>query len=162
MLGGMFVPSDPRFDEVLRLSALAVGPGLNDPQRARWRELCAGMLGTLQAAGQQAPERRRVLRAVASLHVDVLSPAALAGPMQTSSVSAGGLSMPVPGPIPRGTIVELSISVRERSQPIKAKGSVVWCADGHTGLAFIDLVQNDRELLEAIAVRSLLVYTALE
>ena len=158
----MFVPSDPRFDEVLHLAQLAVGPGFTDPQRARWRALCTGMLGTLQAAGQQQPERRQVLRAVASLQIDVLEPEELRGTRLTSSISAGGLSLEVRELPPLGTIVVFSIAVPEREWPIKARGAVAWARVDQVGLAFIDLIQSDRELLEAIAVRALLVYAVLE
>ena len=158
----MFVPSDPRFDEVRHLAQLAVGPGFTDPQRARWRALCTGMLGTLQAAGQQQPERRQVLRAVASLQIDVLKPEELRGTRLTSSISAGGLSLEVRELPPLGTIVVFSIAVPEREWPIKARCAVAWARVDQVGLAFIDLIQSDRELLEAIAVRALLVYAVLE
>ena len=158
----MFATDDPQFEEVLQLTQLAVGPGFTDAQRARWRALCAGMLGTLQSAGQQAPERRRMLRAIASLPVDVLSPEQLRGTRLTSSVSAGGLSLPARGQPPLGTLVEVSIAVAERPQPILARGSVCWANGEDIGLAFIDLIQSERELLEAIAVQALLAYAALE
>lgn len=158
----MFVPSDPRFDEVLHLAQQAVGTGLTDLQRARWRELCTGMLGTLQAAGQQQPERRLLLRAMASLGVDILSPEELRGTRLTSTVSSGGISVVVRDEPALGTIVELSIAVNERPQPLRARAAVAWARDQQIGLAFIDLIQGDRELLEALAVRALLVYTVLE
>ena len=35
----MFLPSDPRFDEILELAEHATGEGLLDRQRPRWRVL---------------------------------------------------------------------------------------------------------------------------
>jgi hypothetical protein len=47
----MFVPSDPRFDEIHKLAEAAAGTGLTDQQRGRWRDLCAAALGSLKDAG---------------------------------------------------------------------------------------------------------------
>jgi hypothetical protein len=33
---------------------------------------------------------------------------------------------------------------------------VVWCRQGEVGVAFVDLFQNDREMLEGLAVKTLL------
>ena len=157
----MLVPDDPRFDELQHLAAQAVGPGLTGSQRARWRELVGGVLGTLQAAAQAHQERRKVLRAVASLQVDILEPPALRGTRLSSTVSAGGLSIPFPAAPPVGTVIELSITVTGRGEPLKTRAAVAWNAGGEIGVAFIDLVQSERELLEGVAVQALLVYTAL-
>ena len=158
----MLVPDDPRFDELQHLAAQAVGPGFTGSQRARWRELVGGVLGSLQQAGSASIERRQALRAVASLQVDILEPPALRGTRLTSTVGAGGLSIPVPAIPPRGTVLELSITVSGRARPVTARASVAWTQDGEIGVTFIDLLQSERELLEAVAVQALLVYTALE
>ena len=156
----MLVPDDPRFDELQHLAAVASGAGFTGPQRARWRELAGGVLGSLQAAGQSKKERRRELRAVASLQVDILEPQQLRGSRLTSTVSAGGLSIPIPAAPPAGTVLELSITVPGRAEPLRTRASVAWNVDGEIGVAFIDLVQSERELLEAVAVQALLVYAA--
>jgi hypothetical protein len=158
----MLVPNDPRFDELQQLSAQALGAGFTGSQRARWRELVGGVLGSLQAASQSQNERRRARRAVASLQVDILEPQQLRGRSLTSTVSAGGLSIPIPAAPPAGTVLELSITVAGRGEPLRTRASVAWNVDGEIGVAFIDLVQGEREMLEAIAVQALLVYAARE
>lgn len=158
----MLVPNDSRFDELQQLAAQALGTGFTGSQRVRWRELVAGVLGSLQAAGQSQNERRQALRAVASLQVDILEPQQLRGSRLTSTVSAGGLSIPIPAAPPAGTVLELSITVSGRGEPLRTRASVAWNVDGEIGVAFIDLVQSERELLEAVAVQALLVYAALE
>lgn len=158
----MLVPEDPRFDELQHLAAQAVGPGFTDSQRARWRELIGGVLGWLQNVEGSQNERRLALRAVASLQVDILEPEPLRGSRLTSTVSAGGLSIPVPASPPPGTLLELSITVSSRELPLRTRAQVAWGAEGEIGVAFIDLLQSERELLEALAVQALLVYTALE
>ncbi len=55
-----------------------------------------------------------------------------------------------------GTPLELSMQVKQRDAPIRAKAQVVWSRPGEMGAAFTDIFQGDRELLEAVAVRSLL------
>jgi hypothetical protein len=157
----MLVPDDPRFDELHHLAAQALGPGFTGSQRSRWRELVGSVLGPLQASGQQ-DERRRALRAVASLQVDILEPRPLRGSRLSSTVSAGGLSIPVPAMPPMGTVIELSVTVSARPLPLKTRATVAWTADGEIGVTFIDLLQSERELLEAVAVQALLVYGALE
>ncbi len=158
----MLAADDPRFDELQQLAAQALGAGFTGSQRARWRELVGGVLGSLQAAGHAPDERRQVLRAVASLQVDILEPQSLRGSRLTSTVSAGGLSIPVPAAPPAGTVLELSITVAGRGEPLRTRASVAWNVDGEIGVAFIDLVQSERETLEAVAVQALLVFAALE
>jgi PilZ domain len=158
----MLAPDDPRFDELQDLSAQALGAGFTSSQRARWRELTTALLGTLHGAGRAHAERRQGLRGVASLQVDVLEPAGLRGTRLTSTVSAGGLSIPVPAAPPPGTLVDLAITVSGRADPLRTRAAVAWASGGDIGVAFIDLLQGERELLEAVAVQALLVFRALE
>jgi hypothetical protein len=46
--------------------------------------------------------------------------------------------------------------VAQRKVPLLVKAQVVYSRPGELGVAFVDLFQNDRELLEGIAVRALL------
>ncbi|GAC1340068.1 MAG: hypothetical protein NVSMB23_09870 [Myxococcales bacterium] len=155
----MFVPGDPRFDEMILLAGRATGTGLHDKDRGRWRELCGQLLGELNAQGSEATDRRRALRAAARIEVRLLAPEALSG-LFTSSVGAGGLSMIMPLPPPVGTDLELSIALEGREEPIFARGQVAYVlpmlGDNLVGVAFTNLVQNQRELLEGLAVRALL------
>jgi len=52
--------------------------------------------------------------------------------------------------------MDLSIRVPQRKVPLLVTGQVVWSRPGELGLAFVDLFQNDRELLEGITVKALL------
>ena len=150
----MFEPGDPRYEEILRLANLAVADQLRDNQRPRWRELVGQLLGNIRSEGGMA-ERRQHLRAAAELEVDILAPDEMAS-LATSTVGAGGLSIRIAEVIPAGTQVDLSINVPQRKVPLLVQGQVIWSRPGELGLAFVDLYQNDRELLEGIAVKSLL------
>jgi hypothetical protein len=150
----MFGPGDPRHDEILDLANLATADMLRDGQRPRWRELVTQLLGRIQSEGGLA-ERRQHLRAPAELEVDILAPDEMAS-LATSTVSAGGLSIRIAEVIPAGTQVDLSIKVPHRKVPLLVQGQVVWSRPGELGLVFVDLYQNDRELLEGIAVKTLL------
>ena len=159
----MFVPGDPRFDELVQLASHATGSGLHDRERSRWRELCAELLGVLKAEGSPQAERRRQLRAPSRLEVHLLAPEELQG-LVASSIGSGGVRLqfeaaPPPGAeaLSAGTIVELSISVDRKKVPLLVHGQVVYALEtGEVGVAFIDLIQSDRELLEGLAVRTLL------
>src|SRR5438132_14003794 len=110
----MFVPGDPRFEEILDLANLATRDMLLDSQRPRGRELVTQLLGSIRdASGGAVPERRQHLRAPAELEVDILSPDEMAS-LATSSIGAGGLAMRIAEVIPLGTIVEMSIKVEQR------------------------------------------------
>jgi hypothetical protein len=150
----MFEPGDPRKDEILDLANLATADMLRDGQRPRWRELVTQLLGRIQSEGGVA-ERRQDLRAPAELEVDILAPDEMAS-LATSTVGAGGLSIRIAEVIAAGTQVDLSIKVPQRKVPLLVQGQVVWSRPGELGLVFVDLYQNDRELLEGIAVKTLL------
>ena len=152
----MFPPSDPRFDEILELAAHATGEGLLDRQRPRWRELVVELLGSIQAAGGTADtERRQALRADVALEVDILEPDELAS-LATSSVGSGGLSIRIAEVLPVGTPIALSIKLAQRRVPLLVTAQVVWSRPGELGAVFVDIFQNDRELLEGLAVTALL------
>ena len=152
----MFPSSDPRFDEILELAAHATGEGLLDRQRPRWRELVVELLGSIQAAGGSADsERRQALRADVALEVDILEPDELAS-LATSSVGSGGLSIRIAEVLPVGTPIALSIKLAQRRVPLLVTAQVVWSRPGELGAAFVDIFQNDRELLEGLAVTALL------
>jgi PilZ domain-containing protein len=150
----MFEPGDPRYGEILDLANLATRDKLLDGQRARWRELVSELLGSVHSKGSAA-ERRQDLRGPAELEVDILAPEEMAS-LATSTVSAGGISMRIAEVIPIGTPIDLSIKVQERKIPLLVTAQVVWSRPGELGAAFVDLFQNDRELLEGLAVKALL------
>jgi hypothetical protein len=158
----VFVPGDPRFEEILDLANLATLDMLMDNQRPRWRELVTQLLGSVNAASN-LPEasRRQHLRAAAELEVDILAPDEMAS-LATSTIGSGGLSMKIAEVIPVGTILDLSIKIEQRKIPLLVKAQVVRSKPGELAAAFIDLYQNDRELLEGIAVKALLAQSALE
>jgi hypothetical protein len=151
----MFPPDDPRYDEILELADHAKGGGLLDRQRPRWRELVTELLGSIHHAAGSPQERRQALRADVELEVDILEPDELAS-LATSSVGSGGLSIRIAEVIPVGTPIALSIRLEQRRVPILVEAQVVWSRPGELGAAFIDLFQNDRELLEGVAVSALL------
>jgi hypothetical protein len=153
-LRAMFERGDPRIEEILDLASLAIRDQLGDGQRPRWRELVTQLLGSIQAGGGMA-ERRQNLRAEAELEVDILAPEEMAS-LATSTVGAGGVSIRVAEVVPVGTPMDLSIRVPQRKVPLLVTGQVVWSRPGELGLAFVDLFQNDRELLEGITVKALL------
>src|SRR5256886_8982319 len=152
----MFVPGDPRFEEILDLAKRATRDRLLDSQRPRWRELVTQLLGSIRDASSGAvPERRQHLRAAAELEVDILAPDEMAS-LATSTVGSGGLSLRIAEVVPPGTLIDLSIKVPQRKVPLLVTAQVVWSVPGELGAAFVDLYQNDRELLESIAVKALL------
>ncbi|HTO98421.1 MAG TPA: PilZ domain-containing protein [Myxococcales bacterium] len=148
----MFGPGDPRCDEILRLADLATSDRLVDGQRPRWRELVTQLLGSIEAAGGR---RRQDLRGPAELEVDILAPDEMAS-LATSTVSGGGISMRIAEVIPIGTPIDLSIKVPQRRVPLLVTAQVVWSRPGELGAAFVGLPENDRELLEGVAVKALL------
>ncbi len=150
----MFEPGDPRHQEILELANLATRDRLPDGQRERWRELVTQLLGSIQSQGGVA-ERRHHLRADAELEVDILAPDEMAS-LATSTVGSGGLSLRIAEVVPPGTPIDLSIKVPQRKVPLLVTAQVVWSVPGELGAAFVDLYQNDRELLEGIAVKALL------
>jgi hypothetical protein len=150
----MFERSDPRHKEILGLAELAVRGQLPDIQRPRWRDLVKQLLGTIHSGSSMA-DRRRDLRAPAELEVDILAPEEMAS-LATSTVSAGGLSMRIAEVIPAGTPIDLSIKVPQRKIPLLVTAQVIWSRPGELGAAFVDLFQDDRELLEGVAVKALL------
>ena len=155
----MFVPQDPRFEEILRLAGRAAGSGLLDRDRPRWRELCAQLLGEMKAQGPVAHQRRKNLRAPSTFQVHLLAPSDVSG-LVASSIGSGGMCVQLDRRLPVGADVELSIAV-DRKEPLRARAQVVYVLDTfETGMTFIDLVQGDRERLEAIAVRTLLARSA--
>ena len=152
----MFLPNDPRFDEILELAAHAKGEGLLDRQRPRWRELVVELLGSIHVASRGTDaERRQALRADVALEVDILEPDELAS-LATSSVGSGGLSIRIAEVLPVGTPLALSIKLAQRRVPLLVTAQVVWSRPGELGAAFVDIFQNDRELLEGLAVAALL------
>jgi type IV pilus assembly protein PilZ len=158
----MFVPGDPRFDEILDLAASATGAGLLDNVRPRWRELVKQLLGSIiEESGGKIPERRQHLRAALELEVDILAPEEMAS-VATSSIGSGGVSIRIAEVIPVGTAMDLSIKLEQRPIPLLVRAQVVYSKPGLLGAAFIDLFQNDRELLEGVAVKALLAQSALE
>jgi len=150
----VFPPGDPRIDEILELAEQATESGLLDRQRPKWRTLVKELLGGIHDSPAGA-ERRHDLRATIEILVHITAPAELAS-VATSSVGSGGLSIRVPEALPPGTPVELSIQLEHRPQPIPVKAQVVWNKPGELGVAFVDIFQGDRELLEAMAVTALL------
>jgi hypothetical protein len=156
----MFVPGDPRFDEILKLAVQAMAQKLRDQDRPRWRELVTMLLGELIDRGH-IPERRRALRAALEVEVDILAPEEVAS-IATSSIGAGGLALRIAEVLPIGTLLELSIKLEQRSMPLFARAQVVYSRPGEAGAAFVDLFQSDREMLEGLAVTALLASAALE
>jgi hypothetical protein len=152
----MFPPGDPRIDEILELAEQATEGGLLDRQRPKWRTLVTQLLGSIhESTPAEGADRRRELRATIEILVHISAPSELAS-VATSSVGSGGLSIRVPEVLPAGTPVELSIQLEHRPQPIAVKAQVVWSRAGELGVAFVDIFQGDRELLEAMAVTALL------
>src|SRR5438874_5765623 len=148
----MFLPSDPRFDEILELAEHATGEGLLDRQRPRWRVLVRELLGSIN---EVFGLRRQDLRAPLELEVDILAPEDMAS-RATSSVGSGGLAIRIAGVIPAGTPLELEIKLDQRKDPLKLHAQVAWSKHGQLGAAFTDIFQGDRELLEGLAVTALL------
>src|SRR3954469_25548681 len=151
----MFSKSDPRYDEILELAEHAVGEGLLDRQRPRWRVLVKELLGSINDAAPPSQERRQDVRAPLQLDVDILEPDDLAS-LATSSVGSGGLCIRIAEVIPNGTPILLSIKLAQRRQPLMVHAQVAWSKPGQLGAAFNDVFQGDRELLEGLAVTALL------
>lgn len=149
----MFDASDPRTGELRKLAAHATAEGLRDQDRPRWRELTAQLLGSINEA--DGHESRKHLRAPAELELDILAPEEIAS-LVTTTVGAGGFSLVVPEPIEVGSLIDLSIKLAQRSVPLFCRAKVVWRRGDLLGAAFIDLFQNDRELLEGVVVTTLL------
>jgi hypothetical protein len=150
----VFGPGDPQRDELLRLASLATRRLLTDSHRARWRELTTGLLGSIREQETFQPERQH-LRAPVELEVDILAPDEMAS-LATSTIGAGGLSIRIAEVIPKGTQIDLSIKLPDRKMPLLVTALVVWSRPGELGAAFVDAYQNDREVLEGLAVQSLL------
>ena len=148
----MFPQGDPRLDEILELAEHALGTGLLDRQRPRWRVLVKDLLGSVH---ERPHEQREDLRAKVAIIVNIVAPAELAT-LATSSIGAGGLSIRISEEIPAGTPLELSLEVKQRKEPMRVKAQVVWSRPGEMGAVFTNIFQGDRELLEAVAVRALL------
>lgn len=151
----MFPKSDPRYDEILELAEHAVGEGLLDRQRPRWRVLVQELLGSINEGAPTASERRQDVRASMELDVDILEPDDMAS-LATSSVGSGGLCIRIAEVIPAGTPLLLSIKLAQRRQPLMVHAQVAWSKPGQLGAAFSDIFQGDRELMEGIAVKALL------
>src|ERR1700674_528431 len=151
----MFPPDDPRYDEILELADHAKGDGLLDRQRPRWRELVTELLGNIHHAAGAPQRKRQALRADVELEGGILEPDELAS-LATSSVGAGGLFIRIAEVIPVGTPIALSIKLEQRRVPMLVEAQVVWSRPGELGAAFVDLFQNNRELLEGVAVSALL------
>jgi len=156
----MLVPGDPHVDEMLELAHLATSASFNDRQRSRWRALCSEMLSQIKSGGA-ASERRRAVRGTASLQVSVLSPQAQ-GTAVTSTVSASGLSLRSERAAAVGEALEIAISIPERRSPLRVLGEVVWSRGGELGVSLRQPSLEASETLEAVAVKALLVYGALE
>lgn len=148
----MFPQGDSRLDEILELAEHALGTGLLDRQRPRWRVLVKELLGSVH---ERPHEQREDLRAKVAIIVNIVAPAELAT-LATSSIGAGGLSIRISEEIPAGTPLELSLEVKQRKEPMRVKAQVVWSRPGEMGAVFTNIFQGDRELLEAVAVRALL------
>src|SRR5207248_4874945 len=54
----VFVPGDPRFEEILDLANLATQNLLLDNQRGRWRELVTQLLGNVRESGGGSERRQ--------------------------------------------------------------------------------------------------------
>jgi hypothetical protein len=147
-------------DELLALCEAALSGGLPAADRTRFRALVDELLDSLREDGGQS-ERRRHLRAPAKLDVHVLSPDEHVG-LASSTIGSGGISIPMSPPPPLGTLLELSIKVPQRQVPLFVTAEVVWARSGKSpevGARFRDTSDGDRELLEAIAVKSILTTT---
>lgn len=149
----MFGPGDPKRAQLLDLARLAARGALRDSQRPRWRELVTELLGSVQFEG--GGPKRQHLRAPAEVEVDILAPDEMAS-LATSTIGSGGLSLRIAEVIPKGTQIDMSIKLPQRKVPLLVKAQVAWSRPGELGAAFVDLYQNDREMLEAIAVLALL------
>jgi hypothetical protein len=145
------------YAELIALSEKALASGLAGADRERWRFLTAEVLEIIRCISPAGSDRRRHLRAVAALTVEVHLPVEASG-LVTSSVSGGGLAMRMPEPPDLGTRMVMSIHLPDRPEPVRATASVVWRKDepaAEAGLSFTEIDENDRDLIEATVVRQL-------
>jgi hypothetical protein len=143
--------------EILSLCDKAIGPGLTEAERGRWRLLTSELFEVLKNINPSGSQRRRQLRAVATLSVDVTAPAELHG-LMTSTIGGGGLSISIADPPAVGTKLEFSIRVASRPAPIRAKGEVVWARQtpaGEFGVAFTEIDALDQDVLDAVVLKRL-------
>src|SRR5215813_9788018 len=143
--------------EMIELSRKALGPGLSETERERWRALTAAVLEVLRNINPGASDRRRHLRGVATLAVEVVSPVEVRG-LVTSNIGGGGLSIPMSEPPEAGVVLQLSIRVPQREAPISATAEVVWRRPppaGEIGVRFTKIDDRDRDLLEASIIEQL-------
>lgn len=145
------------YAEIIALSEKALGPGLAGAERDRWRFLIAEVLELLGNISPVGSERRRHLRAAAALTVELHAPIEVRG-LVTSSISGGGLAIPIAQPPAVGTELVMSIHLPERPNPLRATASVVWLRQGpaaELGALFTRIDERDRDLLEALVVQRL-------
>jgi hypothetical protein len=154
----MFVPADPRFDELLKLAQKALGPGLDAGERARWRELTSRLRELRGPPAGSGAERRRYVRAEVELRVEFDEPPSLRAPgTLTSTLSGGGFSVKVPRTAPSGTPVKFVLEVEGRA--VRGEGQVAWAKgarDAEIGIEITAVAEPDREAVEALVVRTLL------
>ena len=150
----MFALDDVGFGEILELSRKALGPGLSEAERERWRARTASVLEVLRNMNPAGRDRRRHLRGAATLPVDVVSAVGVRRSV-TNTVGGGGLSIPMADPPEIGVALQLSIRASQRRTPISAKAAVVWRKPppaGEIGVMFTHIDDRDRDLLEAMIV----------
>jgi hypothetical protein len=143
--------------EILDLCDKAIGPGFTDAERGRWRTLTNELLEVLRNINPGGSERRRNLRAAATVAVEITAPFELHG-LRTSTIGGGGLSISIADPPAVGTKLEFSLRVAARPAPIRAKGEVVWARHtpaGEFGVAFTEIEAVDQDVLEAVVLRRL-------
>jgi hypothetical protein len=147
---------DPRaFAEIIEFARRALGPGLAEGERQRWRLLTAQVLEVLSNISPSASQRRRHLRTAAALPVELVAPVEVRG-LVTSSIGGGGLSFALAAPPEIGAVLELSIRLPQRA--IEATASVVWrnpAPSGEVGASFTQIDERDRDLLEATVIQRL-------
>src|SRR5215831_18997048 len=90
------------FIEILGLCDKAIGPGLTEAERGRWKALTSELFEVLKNVDPAGSERRRKLRAKAALDVEVTAPVELTG-LITSTIGGGGLSISTANPPLLGT-----------------------------------------------------------
>jgi hypothetical protein len=143
--------------EILALVDKALGPGLSEEERVRWRALTSKVLELLGNISPSGSQRRRHLRAAAALTVEVLAPAPRRG-LVTSSIGGGGLALQLAEPPKEGTLLQLALRVPDREEPIPAEAVVVWLRPGpvtEVGATFTSIDPRDQDLLEALVLRRL-------
>jgi hypothetical protein len=148
-------PTD--YAEILALADKAHTAVWEAEERTRWQLLTGELLALLKNIAPGGSERRRHLRAVASVSVDLLTPEAVSG-LFTSTIGGGGISLAMSAPLPVGTLLELRLRMDSRPEPLPAKAVVVWqrqTPEPSVGAEFVDLGQSDADLLEAMVVRRL-------